>query len=219
MYLIMKTQLLGIFGIIILVNAASSERGMGANIVASNDSDPHPIVLANGNLVPVGTGFVSIGSFTLSDAQISSAMNSAANLAALRADFIAFGVGVSFGIGTDGGMFSDTFTEVISAGDALEGLPIFVMAGNANDLLTSTELWVFKTNEVFAVDGGDPFSARIELDAEFGAGTELIGDAVSVFLPGAGQSFNGSRMVKLVPEPAAGVLLLLAGMLMVRRHR
>ncbi len=200
--------------------AAAGARG--GNVVYSNDSDPHPIALAGaGDLVPDGTGFVAVGSFTLGEAALAAASDSAANYAAVAADFIAFGTGSTFGVAGQGGMFSAASTAPLPAGSSLEGLPIFLVAGNGADLASSNQLWMFRSGETFGADGGDAFSARIELDAEFPAGQLLVGEPVPLALPGAGGVFDGSRMVAIIPEPGAGALLAcgLVGAALRRRRR
>ena len=190
-----------------------------ANVVISNDSDPHPIALANGTLVPDGTGFVSVGTFNLTDGQISQAMNSQANLDAVSSVFREFATGQAFGIGGEGGVYSAAFENPISNGDMFDGMPIFVVAGNGTNIGNSDQLWIFRSGEAFGADGVDDFSARIELDAEFAQGSELIGTPDTLFLPGAGQSFPGSRMVALIPEPSTGALVALLGLVLVARRR
>ena len=176
-----------------LVAAPLAARGAG--IVASNDSDPHPITLVGGGLVPDGTGFVAVGGFSLSDAQIGGAAASSAAFNSLIADFTAFGAPVTFGLAGEGGLFSASFVGDINAGDSLVGQPIFVVAGNAASLAASDQLWVLKSGSSFAADGVDPFNARIELDADFAVGSSvLVGTPTSVFVPSIEQEFEGSRM-------------------------
>jgi len=190
-----------------------------ANIVVSNDSDPHPIALQNGMLVPDGTGFVSVGTFGISDMQISEAMNSQANLDAVASVFTEFATGQAFGVAGEGGIYSAAFSAAITNGDMFDGMSIYVVAGNGSNIGNSDQLWIFRSDENFDADGMDEFSARIELDAEFDQGMELLGTPDTLFLPGAGQSFEGSRMVGLIPEPSASALLALFGMALIARRR
>ena len=211
-----QRKTLGLFG---LISLSLPSLVTAANVVARNDSDPYPVALADGSLVPDGSGFVSLGTFSLSDAQIMSAMDSQANLDALDADFMEFGTSASFGVAGEGGMFSSNYTDGVSAGDMFDGMSIYVVGGNGTSIGDSDQLWVFKSNESFAPDGVDDFFAEIELDAEHSAGTDLIGEPARLFLPGVGEEFDGVRMVGVIPEPSAAALGALLGLVALRRRR
>jgi hypothetical protein len=193
----------------------------GASVVASNDSDPHPVTLENGNMVPDGSGFVAVGSFSLSDTQISASTASQANFNQLVSDFTSFGSSTNFGLAGEGGLFSNSFTAPINGGSALDGQPIYLVGGNGADLASSDQLWVFHSGETFGADGVDPFSVRIELDAELPAGTTLVGTPISdVFLPSVENTFDGTSMVGVIPEPGSLSLVVLGmGVALLRRRR
>ena len=203
-------------GTCVAVSLATLAFSQAASVVARNDSELHPITLAGGVLVPNGTGFVALGTFTISDAQISAAPSSPTGRDQLSGDFIGLGSSASFGVGGEGGLFSSSFVAPINGGDPLDGESIFIVAGNGGSIASSDQLWVFKSGELF---GTDPFNAELELDAELATGAVLIGSPVNVLVPSAGRNFEGSEMALMIPEPGSMALIAFGTIALLRRRR
>jgi len=186
----------------------------GAEIVTNNLSSLHPITKVNGDLVPLGTGFVKTGTIALSDTEV---MNSPGDRAGLIASFTEFGTTITFGAGGSGGFFSGTISAPINPGNPLIAQNIYIVAGDGSDLGNSDAVWIFKSDSVFDVDPAD--QKTIALAGALADGSILVGTPTNVFVPLAGNSFDGSQMVLFVPEPGVGILLASAGLMLFTRRR
>ena len=198
------------FGILSSVSASA------AQIVFSNLNGLHPITNPAGNLVPSGTGFAQLGSFgALSDAEIIAGVN---NRAALAAAFEEFGTTTTFGSGSPG-FFSAMKSAPIPAADPLVGDNIFIVAGDGSRIANSNAIFIFKSDERFQADVPSTFSTTIELNSALATGSILVGDPVVTFVPLVGNSFDGSEMVNLVPEPSPALLAGLTCLVLLGRRR
>ncbi len=184
-----------------------------AQITISNLGGLHPITDSSGELVPIGSGFVQIGTIALSDAEV---IASPSDRAGLEAAFEVFGSSVAFGAGGSGGFFSASITAPLDTGNPLIGQNIYIVAGDGADIPDSNDIWIFKSTLSFEDDSPDPFSETISLDyaLEQSAGTVLVGTPVNTLVPLAGDSFDGSEMVAFIPEPDVALLSALACILL-----
>ncbi|MGI9239590.1 MAG: hypothetical protein ACR2RV_02245 [Verrucomicrobiales bacterium] len=188
-----------------------------AQITINNLGGLHPITDNTGALVPIGSGFVQVGSIGLTDAEV---IASPGDRAGLEAAFEEFGSAIAFGAGGSGGFFSASITAPIGVGDPLIGQNIYIVAGDGSDIASSDGVWIFKSMVEFDDDDPSLFSATISLDTaiEQSLGSVLVGTPVNTLVPLVGDSFDGSEMVAFIPEPDVASFAGMASLLMILRR-
>ena len=205
------------FFCVTLLCTLTAHLASAAQIAINNLSALHPIINPAGELVPQGSGFVQIGTIGLTDAEV---MAGASNQATLEAAFVEFGTSVPFGAGGSGGFFSATIGAPIDAPNSLIGQNIYLVAGDGADLGSSDAIWIFKSDLQFDDDDPDLLEVTIGLDAALAGGEVLLGTPVpDIFVPLAGDSFDGSQMVQFIPEPHATLSIGIVSMILFGRRR
>ena len=201
----------------LLVGAAQ-----GGAVIIDNFTGPYPVTLAGTDtLVPGGT--VQVGSIALADADVTNMANSG-DIAGLVAAFTRFGVGgddvIFNGNGSDGFYTANVGGNENNAAP-LTGAQIDIFTGNGDSLATSTQVFIYRSDQVFEVDNPN-WSATVQLDSELmqNGGTVLAGIAnPDVFVPLANARFDGVEMVP-IPEPTSGLFVGLGALaFLVRRRR
>lgn len=164
----------------------------------------YPIGTPDGVAIPADTGFAAVGTFSLSDEQIS--QTNAGNLADLAADFAQFGLGFTVGVLGVEGLLNVNLGANLTAGDEFVGKNIYLVAGDGDDVASSSSLLVYKSQAQFNtevpslsfVGGTDPFLGGI-----------LLGTPGSVFMNRGGGLRDGVLAADVtIPEPSPRVLLL-----------
>ena len=161
-------------------------------------------------LLPVGSGYVAAGTFTISDAEICTAIKFGPR-AQVIAGFQQFGS--AGGITEFAGIVTWDASAPLKEGDGFVGKPIYAVIGNHNTLASSTSMVIYKSDSVFMAD--NPISEyTVPLYAakpgQFLAGG--IGGLVTQ--PDFGAEVTaihlGSGLDDCIPEPEVTGLLLVA---------
>ena len=125
------------------VSIQSSDLLTGAGTLAITD--------VSGTVLPVGSGYVAAGTFSLTDAAIQAA-GAAFDWGTLLSDFKQFGV--AGGVAAFAGIVSHDASAPPAAGDGFVGNPIYVAIGNtstvAGDPASATAWLFFKSSATFA---------------------------------------------------------------------
>lgn len=199
------------------VSIQSSDLATGEGTLAITDS--------SGALIPAGTGYVAAGTFSMSDADISS-NGAAGNWSALLNDFTQFGA--ASGVADFAGIISYDASAPLADGDAFVGKSIYVAIGNtatlAGDPTTATQWGVYKSSVSFAAD-----NPVFEANAGLNMATQdqvlvgTYGGPVNIAALGADTRASlqlaGDGVV--IPEPSTALLLLsgFGSMVFFRRRR
>ena len=132
----------------LLLLAAAAAQG-GALIVNTlgTGANARPVVDASGVPIPVGGGYIAVGTFgTLDDAAIT-ALGAAQDWPTLIADFQQFGVSGS--IARFPGIVEFAVRQKVSAGDAFDGKNAYIVIGNKIDPAASDNWIVYKDTGMF----------------------------------------------------------------------
>jgi hypothetical protein len=171
----------------------------------------NPVVDGNGTKYAVGSGFVGIGVFSITDAQIAGAISPFT----IANNFTLFGqastMGVGFGIA---GTYHFETTAAIAANSVFTG-NIYTVIGNATTLANSWQFLVFKGNATFSADPAPSGPAILKT----GQGTLILGD-FNLFNADIGlgvvPAFNTAYVT---PEPSVALLGLMGAVGLFRRRR
>lgn len=189
------------------------------NLNGVNDSESSLVFSDNtGAVVAKDTGFIAIGTFIISNAEIAS-LNSSANI---DSAFMQFGSGGDFSV-TDGAF------ETLASGDpdavfdgvnSYTGKNVYIVIGNGSSLAASTEFLVWDSGLKF--ENTEPTGSPDEVTLHAGTGDLVIGrdDKDTYDLSGLGGSATEAAFTLVqVPEPSSTALLGLGGLAMLLRRR
>lgn len=196
-------------------------------VTARNVEIPPNVVIVDstGSAVPVGAGTIAVGYFPgLTDVQI----ENAASVQALTGSFAQFGGasavnGGGFGLA---GIYSfNAVAEINGAvNTSFRGNNVYTFIGNALDLVSSTEVLVFKHPQLFDFDGPAPGVTALLHETELPLGAELLvghfpGAPIDLgFGPTA--TFVLEGFGEIIPEPSRVLLSALGlGVALMRRRR
>lgn len=166
-------------------------------LIDTTDPDFYPIGTPDGIAIAAGTGFAAVGTFSLSDEQIS--QTNAGSLASLAADFAQFGPGFTVGVRSVEGLLNVNVGAALPAGDDFIGKNIYLVVGDGDDIGDSSSLFIYKSPAQFAADvpllsfvgGSEPFLGGI-----------LLGTPGSVYMNRGGGLRDGVLAADVtVPEP------------------
>ena len=212
-------RLLLIFTLVAINQAANSATYNVINYDGANSS-----VFIDTNNNQVGSGFVGVGYFTISDANIQ-----ISNASSLATAFQRLGNTGSTSYDLNNGYFMNgafehAATGSIDAGSNFIGQFAYVVVGNATTLAASTEAFIYKTTFQFAQDPTSPVS--LNFIATTPAGTTLLGETGITYTPyfsGAG-SVAGNQVttafrLEAIPEPSTTLLAAFGIIALLRRRR
>ena len=170
------------------------------------------VTLADGTtLLPVGSGYVAAGTFTIPDAEISAATSGAALLAGFKQ------FGSAGNIPEFAGLITHDASMPLADGDGFVGNPIYAVVGNNADLGSSTQALVYKSENTFAAD--NPLFESSAPIWSANSTTLLLGTSGGkVLQPDFGAEINAVGLA-VVPEPSSALLALVGGLLFFRRRR
>lgn len=192
----------------------------GAQIIMNNLNnlnDRLPIADQTGVAIPSGTGFVSVGTLSLSDAEIS--QTNAGSLTTLASSFTQFGASMPMGVNSLEGLFSVNNGAPLSANDPLLGKNIYLIAGDGSDIQSSDSLFVFKSDTLFTA-GNPATQTTILIDGALSMGEILLGTQGTVFANRQGGFRPGIIAAAVnVPEPSGLILMMLGDIALVLRQR
>lgn len=213
-----------VLGGVLLSVCSMADTSFGAATVAGNvNSDTFvytSTIDSTGTLVPSGSGYAAVGTFTLSDALLG-----VGGAGAVLADFEEF-VSTSFGgesVGDADGIFLSTFSAIIP--DSFNGRGVYVVYGDGSDLLSSTQFAAINTGNVFPDDDPtQPVPLEFNVDVSNLTADQLIVGNFVAGVPspviGPDTSSGNSVQMVLIPEPSVLSLGLAAiGLLFIRRRR
>lgn len=196
-----------------------------ATIASSNYAGPDTSVFLDAALTQIGTGYVAVGYFDISDATI---LTSTASQLASAFQILGSSGGTSYDVGAGyymNGAFGLSSIATISSGSPYIGKNIYLVVGNAASLSSSSQAFIYKTNTLFQVDP----SSAVTLDFSAGppAGTLILGTTGVTYTPyysGAGSVAGNEvttayRTATLVPEPSAVLLGAFGALGLLRRRR
>ena len=226
----MKTKLVTLFASTLLALpacAASYTLSFGVGVDANGIQDAAGRAFrdntAVGSSFAGAAGGTSAGPGVVATGIFSTDALAASTSSQLIAAFTNFGsTTVPFSaVGTNGnrGVFS-LGTAGTVAGSTFAGKNIYIFAGNATTLASSTQFFVFKTNSLFAAaDDNSPTS--VEYIFNPASGTVLFGTAVADMKTTSGDSTvtPGFQMATAVPEPSAVLLGAIGALGLLRRRR
>ena len=207
----MKKSILSFVATIALAGMANA-----GSVVFDNFSGTFSQIQADNVAIASGTGFVAVGTTSLTPADLAGEINASGELslagrAALAADFQVFGNSVQFGFSGQAGYFQGN-AQGDGGAAPFVGNDIILVAGNGASILESGRLLIM-SGATFAADA-PVFSSNIGPDAGafvFGAtgGTNSLAE-----------NFGAIQMGNVVPEPGVSILALLsAGIIFLRRRR
>jgi len=169
------------------------------------------VVSQTGTKLGSGTGFVGIGVFSITDAQIAAA----ASASTIANGFTLFGQSNTIGAGFSiDGTYQFESTANIPAGSPFTG-SIYTVIGNAATLATSTQFLVFKEAVTFNPDPAASGPAVLKA----GQGTVVLGGFNNFQADIGGGAQAAFNTVTLMPEPSAALLGLLGAVGLIRRRR
>lgn len=187
----------------------------GAQVIFDNVSRILPVGDPAGVAIPAGSGFVSVGSFDRSDAEI--AATNATSLSDLANSFTQFGASLAMGRNNVEGLFAAYLGAPLAADDPLIGQSVYLVVGDGGDIEDSDSLLIFKSDQVFA--SANPSSVlTIALDGALDAGEILLGSRGTVTSNRLGARAGILTAPVNVPEPASGLLVLFAAVSLCWRH-
>jgi len=172
----------------------------------------------NGNLIPTGTGFAAIGTFTVSDAVIQSSGFNPGQWNIMTADFQQFADSVSMGFNDFAGIYQSVVTDAIATGSAFDGKDVYTVLGSGTSILNSGQLLVYKHDHGFAADPAP--TANAVLGSGQG-GSLLLGDFGKYRATyGPINNVPAYSLQVRIPEPGTASFLFVAtGFLLLRRRR
>ncbi|TWU25920.1 PEP-CTERM sorting domain-containing protein [Bythopirellula polymerisocia] len=189
----------------------------GTQILSSNLNPRLPIADPSGVAIPAGTGFFSIGTIDLSDAEVS--QTNLGSLATLANAFTQFGSSSPLGASGLEGLFVVNVGAPLPSNDPLIGKNIYLIAGDGSDIESSDSLFVFKSDTLF--DSGSPSTLlSISLNTAPSGGKLLLGTEGTVFANRQGGFRPGIIAAAVnVPEPTSLMLMMLGGIALLSRQR
>ena len=183
----------------------------GGQVIVNNTAPPYPIGDQDGLAINVRTGFMAVGSFSLSDSMISA--TKAYSLDILADSFTQFGASIPVGVRSVEGTIFGNIGAPLAAGDLLVGKNIYVVVGDGSDIESSDSLFVYKSNEAFNL-ATPSFQINLPLNSSLDPGRILLGSHGMVTGTVVGGPRPGIVAAAVnVPEPAVGALLAGAVML------
>ena len=204
----MKKSLLAITALT-LAFAATARSG---SVVFDNFSCTFTQIQANGEAISAGTGFVAVGTTSLTPAELSGELFGGGRIRALlAADFVQFGDSITFGFGGFDGYFQGNAQGDGGAAD-FAGKPVLLVAGNGASIAESSRLLIIAGPDNFAADA-PLFSTNVGPES----GQLILGAFGGVNTLDA--NFGAIQMGP-IPEPGIAILTLCsAGLLLLRRRR
>ena len=195
-----------------------------ANIAGANFSSTFTAFtpfLVGTQPMPANSGVVALGSFSMTDAQITAAA-AAMDRAGLIAAFTQFAassvVGDAGGFNTPG-LYGHDFSAPINAGNTLIGKNIYTFVGNQSTLASSSQILIMKADPAQLFPEDNPVGVA-DANLTNPLATMIVGTSVpGQTIPGVAGTFNGAQLVP-IPEPTALFTCLLGvfGMAMRRRR-
>ena len=174
-----------------------------------------PITTAAGDSIQQG-GIVQVGSFGSSDvAALIGALPPTAARDALIGDFIPFTDATSIGFNFNGLFITEKLAPL--AGDSpLIGKPVYTLIGDGPTFAQSTQLGLVRHPVVFGPD--EPlFAAWTDISDPYAV--VLLGSSGPSATTALGFSPTSLGLARAIPEPTSGTLMLLAGVMLLRRRR
>ncbi len=181
-----------------------------------------PILDNAGN--PLSTGSIGVGFFS-SDNDVTTNANDFGVLLGL---FQEYGTTTSLIQGNAPGLVNNVtpaaWNVVVPPGTTggQVGQNVYVIIGNGGTLGSSSELAVWRSNNIFETDD-DLGNGGVVADISTGLGDLLLGESETpAVLTAGGNSVTfaeGIRLVSSIPEPSTGLLALFAGLGLVGRRR
>ncbi len=193
-----------------LMPTPTVEPAGGAQVVVLNDRGQLLIGDSSGNAIPGNSGFVAVGSFSISDEAI--AETNSASLSTLQDAFTQFGSSDRFNPSPQAGLFAAYIGAPLTSEDPLPGETIYLVAGDGDDIGSSESLFIFKSDETFT--NVDPLTSPssltpIILGRDLDSGDILLGEPGDVFYERFSDFFPGIIGASVtVPEPTTLVLVL-----------
>lgn len=205
----MRFSHFGIWFLSFWVAVFSAEAGnVAISTIFPGDNVPDSWLVTdrNGVVLPAGSGYVAVGTFIGTDADVRD-IGIRENWAELLDRFLLFGRTGT--VSSFGGIIAHDAAAPLAEGDVFVGKPIYGLIGNGGDASSSTDWLVYKSDEVFDVDA-PLFAASVDL---FNPTEEnlLIGSfGKPVFQPDLGVELRALSLGPPVPEPTALSLMLVA---------
>jgi len=182
-----------------------------------NTGDYGSVVNNAGVLIPNGSGYAALGTFSANPVGLSQN--------ALAAAFTAFASG-SFGgagVGNGAGAYSISASSVLPA--SANNTKAYLVYGNGATLATSTQYAIVDTGTTYPADPGGAGLQTVNLDLNNALinGSVVVGSKIAIVrstgIENAGAT-PGASSLQLVPEPSSALMALFAGAtLLVRRRR
>jgi len=184
------------------------------------------ILVDSAGPLAVGGGYVGVGTFSLTDAEIT-ALGAANDWATLIAGFAQFGA--TGKVADFAGIVTHNADSPLADGDAFVGNAIYVAIGNTpeasqGDATTAGAWLVYKSADSFGADN-PLFSSSARLDAATNDQLLIGGVGAAVNYPDLGGDVGTLVLAGeggfIIPEPSSALLFLggLGSMIFIRRRR
>ncbi len=195
--------------------------------ITATDATSVPLVDNAGDPIAVGSGFISVGTFTTAP----NFTGTPGDIQVIQNTFNEFGTGNSVfsNVPSIDGFFDGSRDAPIPFGSTAPpvGESVFLVIGDGNSLATSTQFAVFDPGQVFGTDTAVG-SGALDIDlnsATLDADSLLFGniledqslDAVAGLV--FEETIQLSDGTAAIPEPSTGLLALFAGLGLVGRRR
>jgi PEP-CTERM motif len=215
----MKINLVSAILLTLLVDNLSAATFIVSNVVNGDGTTDSLYQDSDGSLL--NGGLVSIGYFPAGYL----VQSNTSNIEATIANFTSV---TSFATGTNSSSLNGSFAgyvegpavlgSTITAGNALLGRELYIFAGNAATLATSTK---FGLKQIGTILDDDPFANQYTANP-FGGDAPVIGKTGSYTGDAGGvgvSTFTTLQLVQVVPEPSSAFLASLGVLGLLRRRR
>lgn len=204
----------------IAASVSSAQAGVvsGTNIIDASGND---IVITDntGAAISVGSGFISLGYFTIDDSAVVMGSTAGAFLSTIG-NFQSITMG-GFG---DEGLYVVTEDYGKGALDAQSGRTLYTLIGNGSNSGNSDQFVLYQHDDKIDADGASPGTDDNQLNPNDGSllfgtvGGPKTVDATN-FLSDDNYMVNSSFAMTVVPEPSSTALLGLGGLALIIRRR
>lgn len=193
-----------------IVTGTSIIDGVGGDVVITDNS---------GNAIPVATGYVGLGYFTIDDATVTAGAT-ASGISTILNSFQS----IVSGAFEDEGLYLKSFDYGKGGLDSQNGKTLYSVIGNGSTIGSSNQFVLYKHDDTLDADGASPSIDENQLNLNDGSllfGTSGGAKTVdaSNLLTNDNYTAASSFAMALVPEPSSTALLGLGGVALLLRRR